>query len=72
MLTACNKANQNFIIDEKFPELIVQVLKIYRLNSLRKGLLVKQHLTETRVKSDEVDNNFPVEQIAPKDNKERS
>ena len=43
MLNGCNQANQNYIIDNKFPEIVVEALKMDEIHEVRnRGELAKR------------------------------
>lgn len=35
MLTGCDKSNQLYLIDNKFPEMVVDFMKMYQIKDLR-------------------------------------
>jgi hypothetical protein len=43
MLNGCNEANQNFIIDNKFPDILIEALKMEAIHDIRnKGEMAKR------------------------------
>jgi hypothetical protein len=43
LINGCNEANQNFVVDNKFPDVVIEALKVEAIHDIRdKGEMAKR------------------------------